>query len=290
MKRFSKNNFTVEKNHTVVNFPLKDVDFSELIPSSSNQPRTPLIYDLTANVVHDGNAESGSYKLFLRHRGSENWFQIQDLLVGKTLPQTIFLSESYIQIWERRLSWAVKYQIYLFFSRQILWPFTGCFWLVNRQHGRRIGFWYFWCLFRQYQCGSSLTAVSLHDLLLNLLSRQTAITRPFTFHEYLEFSLRFKASKLKSFLNLFQGLFLLANLALPFPRFRRLFFYFSSKFDSKFWIFKRRDFTCWTWNCWHWQHWTSQNVGMLMGWNKNIKNVTHFDNKNPVIFRFISNL
>lgn len=61
-------------------------------------------YDLLANICHDGKPEAGqgTYKVHVRHRGSDQWYQIQDLIVEEVMPQMIFLSESYIQIWERK--------------------------------------------------------------------------------------------------------------------------------------------------------------------------------------------
>jgi U4/U6.U5 tri-snRNP-associated protein 2 len=58
-------------------------------------------YDLIANVVHEGKAKSGEgvYKVQLS-RSQEQWYQIQDLIVEETLPQMIFLSEAYIQVWD----------------------------------------------------------------------------------------------------------------------------------------------------------------------------------------------
>jgi U4/U6.U5 tri-snRNP-associated protein 2 len=34
----------------------------------------------------------------VRHRGTDQWYQIQDLIVEEIMPQMIFLSESYIQV------------------------------------------------------------------------------------------------------------------------------------------------------------------------------------------------
>lgn len=57
-------------------------------------------YDLLANICHDGKPEAGkgTYKVHVRHRGTEQWYQIQDLIVEEIMPQMIFMSESYIQV------------------------------------------------------------------------------------------------------------------------------------------------------------------------------------------------
>ena len=56
IKRFGKNNFFKEKNCTIVNFPLTGLDLSEISHQTGD------LYDLVGNVIHEGNALSGSYK------------------------------------------------------------------------------------------------------------------------------------------------------------------------------------------------------------------------------------
>jgi U4/U6.U5 tri-snRNP-associated protein 2 len=58
IKRFSKNEFFVEKNHTIVNFPIKNLDLSDLINSEDSCK-----YDLLANIIHEGKAEGGTYRV-----------------------------------------------------------------------------------------------------------------------------------------------------------------------------------------------------------------------------------
>ncbi len=70
-------------------------------------------YDLVANITHDNPADvgregqhdplqEGSYRCHVQHRGTKQWYEIQDLHVQETMPQLIGLSESYILIFERR--------------------------------------------------------------------------------------------------------------------------------------------------------------------------------------------
>ncbi|KAJ3158055.1 hypothetical protein HDU89_000438 [Geranomyces variabilis] len=101
IKRFTKNNWSTEKNPTIVNFPIRDIDLSEFVegPDALRDTR----YDLVANICHEGlSAASGSYRVHVHDRAKDQWFQIQDLFVEEVMPQMIFLSESYIQIWERK--------------------------------------------------------------------------------------------------------------------------------------------------------------------------------------------
>lgn len=102
IKRFNRNLFYTEKNPTIVNFPVKNIDLSDCLPPGSDQVDT--CYDLIANIVHDGdpNAGKGSYRVHILHQGSNKWHEMQDLHVVDILPQMITLSEAYIQIWARR--------------------------------------------------------------------------------------------------------------------------------------------------------------------------------------------
>ncbi|KAJ3101238.1 U4/U6.U5 tri-snRNP-associated protein 2, partial [Physocladia obscura] len=91
IKRFTKNNFTLEKNSTIVNFPIRGVDMREFI--YQNAPVFPdldptveeekTIYNLVANICHDSKpgAVEGTYKVHVHSKGRDQWLQIQDLIV-----------------------------------------------------------------------------------------------------------------------------------------------------------------------------------------------------------------
>ncbi|TCD70127.1 hypothetical protein EIP91_004856 [Steccherinum ochraceum] len=110
-KRFTKNNFVEEKNPTIVNFPLRGVDFRDYLDAPSSHP--PAVYDLIANVTHESAAgttrdkESTVWKVQLRAGSgggdNERWFQIQDLIVDEIRKDMIVLGETMLQIWERRV-------------------------------------------------------------------------------------------------------------------------------------------------------------------------------------------
>ncbi|KAG8387607.1 hypothetical protein BUALT_Bualt02G0038800 [Buddleja alternifolia] len=103
MRRFTKNNFVVEKNPTLVNFPLKSLELKDCTPLPE---RLRSKYDLIANIVqlnvHDGKPGEGSYRAFVQRKSDELWYEMQDLHVSETLPQTVALSEAYIQIYEQQ--------------------------------------------------------------------------------------------------------------------------------------------------------------------------------------------
>lgn len=104
IKRFTKNTFFIEKNPTIVNFPIKNIDLGDILSAETKLKHPNAIYDLLANVVHDGEpaAGKGTYRVHIFHKGSGKWFELQDLHVTEILPQMITLSEAYIQIYELR--------------------------------------------------------------------------------------------------------------------------------------------------------------------------------------------
>lgn len=105
IKRFTKNTFFVEKNSTIVNFPVRNIELKDyLAPPEGLQGVASHKYDLVANIVHDGlpAAGKGTYRCHVHKKGTSHWYEIQDLNVTEILPQMITLSEAYIQIWERQ--------------------------------------------------------------------------------------------------------------------------------------------------------------------------------------------
>ena len=119
-----------EKNPTIVNFPLRGVDFSDCkhvtvtsvltldtclalfisLPSDVDAPASqpPTAYDLIANVTHESVAgtmrdkQNTVWKVQLRAGsgggGNEKWLQIQDLIVEEIRKEMIFLGETVLQV------------------------------------------------------------------------------------------------------------------------------------------------------------------------------------------------
>jgi U4/U6.U5 tri-snRNP-associated protein 2 len=112
IRRFTKNTFFTEKNSTIVNFPVKNIDMRDYLQlkADSSEHSAGYRYDLVANIVHDGlpGAGKGTYRCHVLHKGTEQWYEMQDLHVSETLPQMITLTESYIQIWERQKTTALE--------------------------------------------------------------------------------------------------------------------------------------------------------------------------------------
>lgn len=104
MRRFTKNNFFIEKNPTLVNFPVKNLELKDYIPLPAPKEKEKLRskYDLIANIVHDGKPGEGVYRVFVQRKSEELWYEMQDLHVAETLPQMVALSETYMQIYEQQ--------------------------------------------------------------------------------------------------------------------------------------------------------------------------------------------
>ncbi|KAF7303026.1 putative mRNA-splicing protein ubp10 [Mycena kentingensis (nom. inval.)] len=113
-KRFTKNQFVEEKNPTIVNFPLRGLDFKDYVDTPTTGSAESTVYDLLANVTHESVAgttrdkEATVWKAHIRAAGgggdNEKWFMIQDLIVEEARKEMIFLGETVLQIWERRAS------------------------------------------------------------------------------------------------------------------------------------------------------------------------------------------
>ncbi|OMO90008.1 Peptidase C19, ubiquitin carboxyl-terminal hydrolase 2 [Corchorus olitorius] len=105
MRRFTKNNFFREKNPTLVNFPVKNLELKDYIPLPAPTKENEKLrskYDLIANIVHDGKPDEGFYRVFVQRKSEELWYEMQDLHVSETLPQMVALSEAYMQIYEQQ--------------------------------------------------------------------------------------------------------------------------------------------------------------------------------------------
>ncbi|XP_059473483.1 U4/U6.U5 tri-snRNP-associated protein 2 [Neocloeon triangulifer] len=102
IKRFTKNTFFIEKNPTIVNFPVKNVDFGDILTPEVKVRHKHTSYDLVANVVHDGDPKKGFFRVHVLQKGTGKWYEMQDLHVTEVLPQMITLTEAYIQIYELR--------------------------------------------------------------------------------------------------------------------------------------------------------------------------------------------
>jgi U4/U6.U5 tri-snRNP-associated protein 2 len=95
-RRLVKNNFFVEKNSTIVRFPVKGMDMSPYCAEPTSAK-----YSLISSIVHEGKPGEGVYKANVLHPVSGQWFGCEAIRVKKVLPESVALMESYVQIWRR---------------------------------------------------------------------------------------------------------------------------------------------------------------------------------------------
>ncbi|KAK1443627.1 ubiquitin carboxyl-terminal hydrolase like protein [Babesia gibsoni] len=103
IKRFTRNNFFLEKNPTIISFPMKNLDLADYLDErAAKDDNGSTRYDLVCNVCHQGSPTAGSYKIYTHHLPSGDWYELDDLLVTSVLPQFVAQSESYIQVYRRQ--------------------------------------------------------------------------------------------------------------------------------------------------------------------------------------------
>eukprot|EP01017_Pseudomicrothorax_dubius_P018377 TRINITY_DN2035_c0_g1_i1.p1 TRINITY_DN2035_c0_g1~~TRINITY_DN2035_c0_g1_i1.p1 ORF type:complete len:417 (-),score=74.49 TRINITY_DN2035_c0_g1_i1:628-1878(-) len=105
-RRFTRNNFFVERNPTIVAFPLKNLNMAPYLiqdPLAGGKGNPPMKYNLLATICHEGEPKSGRgiYKLHVLHKALNSWFEIQDLHIREVMPEQVSVSESYILFYER---------------------------------------------------------------------------------------------------------------------------------------------------------------------------------------------
>lgn len=102
VKRFVRNQFFIEKNPTIVNFPVRDLNLAACIPVPEGTPEGGAKYDLVANIVHEGKAGEGAYRVHIQRTGEKEsvWYEVQDLAMADVLPQQVVLSEAYLQVYQ----------------------------------------------------------------------------------------------------------------------------------------------------------------------------------------------
>ena len=103
--RFKLNNFFVEKNPTLVTFPVKNLELKDYIegspPATDGKNKIGTKFNLVSNVTHSGPADGGKYVSHVLHRANDEWYTIDDLSVQEILAQQVALQETYLQIYER---------------------------------------------------------------------------------------------------------------------------------------------------------------------------------------------
>lgn len=81
-------------------FFYRNVDFGDILTQENKKNHKHTLYNLVANIVHDGEPGKGTYRVHILHKATNQWNEMQDLHVIDILPQMITLTEAYIQIYE----------------------------------------------------------------------------------------------------------------------------------------------------------------------------------------------
>lgn len=108
IKRFPKIGTITDRNPTIVSFNPVGLDMSPFLSESQDNNGTKIEYDLVGNVVYESDradnesTERHLWKVQILDRSRDKWLEIQDLIVEQVRRELLFLSESYIQIWEKR--------------------------------------------------------------------------------------------------------------------------------------------------------------------------------------------
>jgi U4/U6.U5 tri-snRNP-associated protein 2 len=81
---------------------------------SKHEPSEPIMYDLVANVIHEavkvrddsvsGETQKKIWKVQLKDKARDAWYEVEDLYMRSIQGQTLFTSEAYIMIWEKRVA------------------------------------------------------------------------------------------------------------------------------------------------------------------------------------------
>ncbi|KAL7068994.1 ubiquitin carboxyl-terminal hydrolase family protein [Cryptosporidium serpentis] len=100
-KRFSIESFGLEKNPTIISFPIKNLDLLPYLHPDNLHANPNTKYDLIANIAHKGDTKSGVFTIQMYHSGRNEWYEIENLKVEQILPQALLLTTSYIQLYKQ---------------------------------------------------------------------------------------------------------------------------------------------------------------------------------------------
>ena len=96
----------MEKNPTIVNFQLENLSLEEhgLSNIKNKNKKKEKIYSLIANVIHDGKPGDANFRVQIKNRERNEWYEIQDIHVQKILAESVAVCESYIHFYECKKS------------------------------------------------------------------------------------------------------------------------------------------------------------------------------------------
>ncbi|XP_055366418.1 ubiquitin carboxyl-terminal hydrolase 11 isoform X2 [Betta splendens] len=103
LKRFSYTKFTREKLDSIVEFPLRDLDFSScLLRKSLSSGEPPSCYDLIAVSNHYGGLRDGHYTSYARNKDNGQWYYFDDSKVTYASEDQIVTNAAYVLFYHRQ--------------------------------------------------------------------------------------------------------------------------------------------------------------------------------------------
>ncbi|XP_019716174.1 ubiquitin carboxyl-terminal hydrolase 11 [Hippocampus comes] len=103
LKRFSYTKFTREKLDTIVDFPLRDLDFSGcLLRKTTSNGEPPSRYDLIAVSNHYGGLRDGHYTSYARNKDNAQWYYFDDSKVTYATEEQIMTNAAYVLFYHRQ--------------------------------------------------------------------------------------------------------------------------------------------------------------------------------------------
>ncbi|XP_049920390.1 ubiquitin carboxyl-terminal hydrolase 11 isoform X1 [Epinephelus moara] len=103
LKRFSYTKFTREKLDSIVDFPLRDLDFSGcLLRKSLSNGEPPSRYDLIAVSNHYGGLRDGHYTSYARNKDNGQWYYFDDSKVTYAREDQIVTNAAYVLFYHRQ--------------------------------------------------------------------------------------------------------------------------------------------------------------------------------------------
>uniref|UniRef100_A0A3Q3MCG1 ubiquitinyl hydrolase 1 n=1 Tax=Mastacembelus armatus TaxID=205130 RepID=A0A3Q3MCG1_9TELE len=103
LKRFSYTKFTREKLDSIVEFPLRDLDFSACLLRKNLSNGEPLSrYDLIAVSNHYGGLRDGHYTSYAKNKDNGQWYYFDDSKVTYAREDQIVTNAAYVLFYHRQ--------------------------------------------------------------------------------------------------------------------------------------------------------------------------------------------
>ncbi|XP_051950170.1 ubiquitin carboxyl-terminal hydrolase 11-like isoform X1 [Xyrauchen texanus] len=103
LKRFSYTKYSREKLDTIVDFPLRNLDFSDfLLKKTVNSAEPPCRYDLISVSNHYGGLRDGHYTSYARNKDNCQWYYFDDSKVTYAREEQIVTNAAYLLFYQRQ--------------------------------------------------------------------------------------------------------------------------------------------------------------------------------------------